>query len=141
MFGLLVSKQWFPFNFLTEHGLDYIGDWPTIDQYCVKQPEMKEFTAYYHKTKAEQPVFSMEKILVQYCREDTAVLYQACAKFYQLSYKIEKINPLESISISSLTGKVFRANHLPRTSSIAIIYDNDCAANWRQMQSETAYRY
>lgn len=141
MFGLTIEKQWFPFKFLTNNGLDYVGDWPAIEQYSVKKEEMKDFKEYYEKTKAEYPVFSMENMLVAYCKVDTKVLYEACAKFYQLSYKIEKINPLQSISISSLSAKVYTARHIPDGCRIAVIYDTDCAAVWKNMQSEIANCY
>lgn len=84
----------------------------------------------------------MKERLIHYCMQDVHVLYQACSRFYQLLFQVEQINPLFSISISSLTATIFRARYLEKFGkSVALIYDSDAAAVWKKTQSEMAFRF
>ena len=141
MFGLTAKKEWFPFDCLTKLPLDYEGEWPEIKDFKIKEDEMGEFLVFLNAAKTKNPIFRLKTRLIDYCKKDVYVLHQACSCFYQLLFETEAINPLPSLSISSLTALIYRARYLESSEEIAIIYDCNNAAIWRKMQSEMAYRY
>ena len=141
LFGLNAKKEWFPFECLAKLPFDYEGEWPEIKDFWVKEDEMGDFLSFLGAEKIKNPIFRLKTRLIDYCKKDVNVLHQACSRFYQLLFETEVINPLLSLSISSLTALIYRARYLESSEQIAIIYDCNNAAVWRKMQSEMAYRY
>lgn len=141
MFGLTVKKEWFPFDILAKQPLDYSGPWPEVSDFWVKPHEKEDFLKFYQAEKTKNAIFSLKDQLIHYCKQDVYVLYHACSRFYQLLFETEQINPLHSLSISSLTATIFRARYLKSPEQIALIYDCNAAAIWSNMQSQMAYRY
>lgn len=110
-----VVKGYFPYSFITKNNLNYIGEMPDYIYYYknVNKPisydlylELK--TKYLDKAKR----WSVKDETLKYLESDLLCLYQVLTKFSHDIFHLEHVNMTKSLSISSLTFKLFKTNYL-----------------------------
>lgn len=94
-----VQKGFFPYSFVNENNLDYIG--PTPDP------------SYYKDT---TPLgvgdWNMRTETIKYLESDLISLYQVVLRFAEDIFKNEKINIIGISTNSSIAFKIFKSNYL-----------------------------
>ena len=82
VFGLSVTKSWYPHFFNNKTNLEYVGPFPDISYFganVMSQSERREFMMWYERQKNK--VFDNRRILEQYYKDEVTVLRQACQIF------------------------------------------------------------
>ena len=117
-----MKKGFFPYLFLTDENLKYVGSYPPADSYCpssMSKEKRDKFYAWYNSKSVE--VFNMTEELRAYCESDVDILQRSMMKFDQLYFSITGIRPLSnSISIAQSCNQVWRKNFM-RAKTVAII--------------------
>ena len=125
MFGFSECKGYFPYLMNKPENYDYVGPVPEKEMYGFENMSKKDkalFLEWYNT----ETTFNFKKELIKYCQIDCIVLAKAFLKFRDLvletTNKIDLI--LENVlTISSLTMKIYRINHLPILSLLNIRRD------------------
>jgi len=118
MFGLQESKTFFPYSLLTEIGMNYRGELPSVDAYEInnlKSNERDEFFEFYEKQriKFSKKDFILKKELYDYCRQDVKVLAVCMEKFRYLIKKETTFDPFtRDITLAGICLRDFLNNHL-----------------------------
>jgi len=106
-----VKKGWFPFLFVTEDNLNYVGELPAAEYFDpdgMNAKENKQFVEWYATELKKQKTFDLWAELVAYCEQDVRVLRMACASFEKLFFEKTGIRPLANkITIASTCMTVF----------------------------------
>ena len=109
-------KGFFPYSWIREDKLNYIGVYPEAEEYHperMTEKRRKEFLAW-HKEKVESgAVFNCRKELSAYLKSDVQVLTQSLESFGSEMMKLTGINPVtECVTIASTAFKVFQKKFL-----------------------------
>jgi hypothetical protein len=108
-------KGFFPYTFVNESNLDYIGITPNISLFNgISVEEYEGLVSYSWDLKAE---------LIRYLEMDLKALYQVIVRFSEDIFNTEKIDITKLSTISSIAFKIFRANYL-ENSKLPIIKGN-----------------
>jgi DNA polymerase type B, organellar and viral len=98
------QKGLFPYSFVNENNLDYIGITPDISLFNGISPEEFEgLVSYSWNLKAE---------LLRYLELDLKSLHQVITRFSRDIFNIESIDITKLPTISSIAFKIFRTNYL-----------------------------
>ena len=109
-------KGFFPYSYICEDKLDYIGVHPKAEEYHperMTEKRRKEFFSW-HKDKVESgAIFDCQKELSAYLKSDVKVLTQSMEKFGSEMMELTGINPtIECVTIASTAFKVFQKKFL-----------------------------
>ena len=109
-------KGFFPYSYICEDKLDYIGVHPKAEEYHperMTEKRRKEFFSW-HKDKVESgAIFDCRKELSAYLKSDVKVLTQSMEKFGSEMMELTGINPtIECVTIASTAFKVFQKKFL-----------------------------
>ena len=109
-------KGFFPYSYICEDKLDYIGVYPKAEEYHperMTEKRRKEFFSW-HKDKVESgAIFDCRKELSAYLKSDVKVLTQSMEKFGSEMLELTGINPtIECVTIASTAFKVFQKKFL-----------------------------
>lgn len=118
-----LKKGYFPYLFLTEGTMDYVGPYPPPSDFCVSQmtvPKRKDFFEWYDQVK--DGIFDMQKELAEYGESDVDILARCMLEFDKLLNELSQgIRPLtHAISIAQLCNNIWRKNFM-EPFSVAII--------------------
>jgi hypothetical protein len=109
------QKGYFPYSFVSEDTLNYIGPTPSISQFNgISAEEYEGLISFTWNLRAE---------LIRYLELDLKSLYQVITSFSQDIFNIEKIDITKLPTISSIAFKIFRSNYL-ENSKLPIIKGN-----------------
>ena len=109
-------KGFFPYSYISEDKLSYVGPYPSADEYHperMNEKRRKEFLAW-HKEKVDSgAIFDCEKKLSAYLKSDVQVLTQAMETFASEMIELTGIDPtVECVTIPSTAFKVFQTQFL-----------------------------
>lgn len=109
-------KGFFPYSYICEDKLDYIGVYPKAEEYHperMTEKRRKEFFSW-HKDKVESgAIFDCRKELSAYLKSDVKVLTQSMEKFGSEMMDLTGIIPtIECVTIASTAFKVFQKKFL-----------------------------
>ena len=109
-------KGFFPYSYICEDKLDYIGVYPKAEEYHperMTEKRRKEFFSW-HKDKVESgAIFDCRKELSAYLKSDVKVLTQSMEKFGSEMMDLTGIIPTtECVTIASTAFKVFQKKFL-----------------------------
>jgi hypothetical protein len=103
-FGVDVQKGFFPYNFVNENNLNYIGVTPDFSLFDnISHDEYDGITSYNWNLKDEA---------IKYCEIDCISLYQIIIKFSHLIFDLFNINIHKYPTLSSLAFAIFRTHFL-----------------------------
>ena len=103
-FGVDVQKGYFPYKFVNENNLDYIGVTPDFSLFDnISHDEYDGITSYNWNLRDEA---------IKYCEIDCISLYQIIIKFSNMIFDIFKINIHKYPTLSSLAFAIFRTHFL-----------------------------
>ena len=116
-----IEKQKFPMRMLSESSLNYVGEYPSEDQYITErmsQKELSELRDFLASKKGE--TFDMKQTVISYCSMDAYILYLSLLSLQDLvmeatscAHLPKGCDPLRNcITISSLALKIFRQVYL-----------------------------
>ena len=96
----------FPYDFVKENNLNYIGKIPKFSFYKDLEKEL------YKKISKDNNKWDLKKETVNYLISDIKSLHEVIKIFFNEIISNEKINPLLSPTISSIGFKIFKTNYL-----------------------------
>jgi hypothetical protein len=94
------QKGYFPYNFVNENNLDYIGPTPDISMFNGITPEEFEGVMSY--------TWNFRNEVIRYLELDLKALYQVISKFSKDIFNLEKIDVTKLPTISSIAFKIIR---------------------------------
>lgn len=115
-FGLKdVTKGYFPYRFLTEETMNYVGPIPDIeyfDFHHLKPKERKVAEEWY----AEQDIIDIYEMCRTYCIDDVRVLKEGCNTFRRNILQVSQnlVDPFACITIAATAMKIFRTLFLKK---------------------------
>ena len=113
-FGLTeLAKGYFPHEFNTEENQNYVGPYPTKDQYGyrqMKKAEKEAFDEWYETVKND--TFDFRKEMHNYCYSDVDILRKGCLKLRELFIEIANIDPFQYITIAGVCMAIYRSEFL-----------------------------
>eukprot|EP00920_Eleutheroschizon_duboscqi_P022514 GHVT01054623.1.p1 GENE.GHVT01054623.1~~GHVT01054623.1.p1 ORF type:complete len:211 (+),score=8.67 GHVT01054623.1:1163-1795(+) len=79
------EKYDFPYSFIKFTNLDYIGAWPSLDEYNTNRYETKEEKDEFVKWHTEQAskTFDFKEEIIKYCVQDVVILRKGALKFQE----------------------------------------------------------
>lgn len=102
-------KSIFPYNFVTEDNLNYIGEVPEYKYFNTTKINEEE----YIKNKTSLPSnWDLKAETIKYCEDDCKCLYQVIESFANFIYKEYKINLDKSHTLPSLAFRIFRTHYM-----------------------------
>ena len=117
------KKQYFPYTFLTEDKINYIGKIPAKDYFDYEEKntfEKETFDVWYDFKKIE--IFDLKKILVDYCWQDCVVLGKAIQEYIKVFSHLASVHPFDEgvYTLPSLAFAIFRTNFMKKNSILNI---------------------
>lgn len=112
-------KGYFPYSFVNENNLNYVGKLPEYIYY----PENLDYSDYLKMNSDYlENNWSIKTKTLEYLESDLISLYQIIIKFRDEVFKTESINITSVNSISALTNKIYHANYYnPRLNPFYVI--------------------
>ena len=114
--------RFFPYLFLTIDRLNYVGNWPAKEFYCIermKTSTREEFSAWYRKVQFQ--TFDMRKEIESYLESDVLILTHCLFKFDSLFHSITALRPLSvAVTIAQACNAYWRKD-LMEENTIAIL--------------------
>lgn len=109
-------KGFFPYSYISESKLSYIGPYPPAADYHperMNEKRRKQFLTW-HKQKVDSgEIFNCEKELSLYLKSDVQVLTEAMETFAEEMVELTGVDPTtECVTIASTAFKVFQKNFL-----------------------------
>jgi hypothetical protein len=113
------QKGYFPYSFVNENNLNYVGKLPEYIYY----PENLDYSDYLKMNSDYlENNWSIKTKTLEYLESDLISLYQIIIKFRDEVFKTESINITSVNSISALTNKIYHANYYnPRLNPFYVI--------------------
>jgi hypothetical protein len=106
-------KGYFPYSFVKNNNLNYIGNIPEYSYYKNNISESMEYNEYLSiKNNYSNNNWSIKEETLKYLKSDLLCLYQVINQFGKDIFNLENMNITKSLSISSLTFKIFKTNYL-----------------------------
>jgi hypothetical protein len=101
------QKGFFPYNFVNEKNLDYIGITPDISLFGdITEEEYQGLIS---------DNWNLKRELIKYLELDLKALYQVIVKFSRDIFSVEKIDITKLSTNSAISFKIFRSNYLLNT--------------------------
>lgn len=108
-----VIKGYFPYSFVNENNLNYKGEIPEYFYYYNNVNSPMDYNDYIQmKNNYLNNNWSVKEETLKYLESDLLCLYQVINQFSKDIFNLERINITKSLSISSLTFKIFKTNYL-----------------------------
>jgi hypothetical protein len=107
-FELPINKTPFPFDFVVDYTLNYIGEVPELEYY--PEGSFDSIEAYNHYTSLFEDNWSLREEAIKYCINDCYLLLGVILKFQGLIFKYWKVDISKSPTLSSLSFKMFMKN-------------------------------
>lgn len=107
-FGVETLKSIFPYSFVNENNLNYIGWVPDISYFS--KISKKDYLNYCNIF--DGSTWNLMNESIKYCEIDCISLYQILIKFNELIFKLFKLNIHKYPTLSSLAFAIFRSNFL-----------------------------
>jgi DNA polymerase elongation subunit (family B) len=107
-FGVKTLKSIFPYFFVDENNLDYVGSIPNINFF--DNISRKEYLEYYENF--NDKLWEMRVETIKYCNIDCISLHQIILKFNEIIFDLFKINIHKYPTLTSLAFAIFRAHFL-----------------------------
>jgi hypothetical protein len=105
-FGVDVQKGIFPYNFVNENNLNYIGTIPDFKYFDgISSIDYNCYIENYN-------IWNLREEAIKYCEIDCISLYQIIIKFSHLIFDLFKINIYKYPTLSSLAFAIFRTHFL-----------------------------
>ena len=115
-----LEKGYFPYTFLNETTLDYIGDIPDRSEFAftrMDEDEKRVFNEEFYSRYENGERYSIREECIKYCKQDVDILRQCMEKFRQDIISRFEIDPLESCAtIASLCYKIYKDHFMPHRS-------------------------
>lgn len=109
-----MSKGYFPYTFLTEETLTYVGPMPESHHFGfdnMKPDERIKAMEWYCKNKNTQ--IDLMTMCREYCIDDVKVLRRGCELFQDMFLEISAINPFAYTTIASTCMAIYRYKFMP----------------------------
>jgi hypothetical protein len=94
LFGFSERKTFFPHNFVSKSRLDYVGDIPNIEEYGIKENEVKDFEKFYNEERDRLQSNNLKWCLMdvarEYCVQDVNVLFLGVFNYLKTFMKVTK---------------------------------------------------
>jgi hypothetical protein len=108
-----ILKGYFPYTFVNENNLNYIGNIPNYYYYVNNTHNYLTFEEYLNlKSNYINNDWNVKYETLKYLKSDLLCLYEVINKFSENIFNLERINITKVLSISSLTFKIFKTNYL-----------------------------
>lgn len=107
VFGVENQKSIFPYNFVNENNLDYIGNVPEFKYF--NNISEKEYNIYCEQFNNN---WNLKEEVIKYCVIDCISLYQIITKFNTMIFNLFKINIHKYPTLASLAFAIFRTHFL-----------------------------
>ena len=109
-FDVEVSKDIFPYDFVTPDRLGYSGAVPAYRFFNRKKVSKLEYDSYV--SAFSNRAWDMRAVTIDYCTKDCISLYQVISKFSGLIFERFGIDAVKCTTIPALTFKIFRSGYL-----------------------------
>ena len=106
-FGALTQKSIFPYTFVNENNLDYIGEVPDFKYF--DNISLNEYNKYCEQFNNN---WSLKNESIKYCEDDVISLYQILLKFSVMIFELFKISIHKFPTLSSIAFAIFRTHFL-----------------------------
>ena len=109
VFGVETQKSIFPYSFVNENNLDYVGpvpDFKYFDNITIK--EYNEYCLIFNNN------WNLREEAIKYCEIDCISLYQVILKFSNMIFDLFKINIHNYSTLSSIAFAIFRTHFLEK---------------------------
>jgi hypothetical protein len=111
-FNVDIQKSIFPYNFVNENNLDYIGPIPDFKYFDgISSIDYNCYIENYN-------IWNMRDETVNYCSKDCISLYQVIIKFSELIFELFKIDIHKYPTISSLAFGIYRSKFMSENNNI-----------------------
>ena len=108
-----ILKGYFPYSFVNNNNLNYIGEIPDYIYYNNNINQPISYDAYLQlKLEYLNNNWSVKIETLRYLESDLLCLYQVITQFSKNIFQLEHVNITKSLSISSITFKIFKTNYL-----------------------------
>ena len=108
-FGVETQKSIFPYTFVNENNLNYIGEVPNINYFDnLNQKEYNNYSKQFNNN------WNLINETIKYCFIDCISLYQIIFKFSVLIFELFKINIHKYPTLSSLAFAIFKSHFLSK---------------------------
>jgi hypothetical protein len=107
VFGVDTQKSIFPYNFVSENNLDYIG--PVPDFKFFDNITIDEYNKYCEQFNNN---WNLKNESIKYCEQDVISLYQILVKFNNMIFELFKISIHKFPTLSSIAFGIFRTHFL-----------------------------
>jgi hypothetical protein len=114
-FKVDVLKEYFPYSFVNENNLNYVGEIPNYNYYTtnINKKDQLKYEDYINLTKTFiKQDWCIKTETFKYLKFDLLSLHKIINKFSSQIFLLDKINITKILSISALTMKMFRTNYL-----------------------------
>jgi len=116
IFGVDTQKSIFPYSFVNENNLDYVGEVPDFKFFDnISINEYNEYKSNFDNN------WDLKDEAIKYCEIDCISLYQVILKFSNMIFDLFKINMHNYATLSSIAFAIFRT-HFLRKDEIPQIY-------------------
>lgn len=106
-FGVITQKSIFPYTFVNENNLNYIGTIPDFKYFDnITIDEYNKYKANFNNN------WSLRDEAIKYCEDDVISLYQIVSKFNGMIFELFNINIHKYPTLSSLAFAIFRTHFL-----------------------------
>ena len=117
-FGLTgIQKGYYPYLFLTEENLDYLGEIPDLSFFCpdsMHTEERSDLISWHSERKNENFVFDNRHMLITYCFQDVEILRKSCTAFNKIFIDEFQFDIFyESVTLSDAVLKIYRSKFMP----------------------------
>jgi len=107
-FAVKTLKSIFPYDFVNENNLDYIGSIPNINYF--NDLSREEYLNYYDSFNSNN--WNLKNEAIKYCEIDCISLYQIISKFSNMIFDLFSIDIQKYPTLSSLAFAIFRTHFL-----------------------------
>lgn len=104
VFGVDTQKGFFPYSFVNENNLDYIGPIPDIKYFDgISSLDYNCYIENYN-------IWNLRDEAIKYCEMDCISLYQVLIKFSNMIFDIFRINIHNYPTLSAIAFAIFRTH-------------------------------
>lgn len=132
-----ITKGYFPYKFFTKNNKNYIGKIPDIEYFLdddldkssnnINTNNLNHIELFNWYKENKNITYNIAKECIKYCINDVLLLKNALEIYRDENIKLNGINPLYSITISSYAMKVYRTNHYKENIGILNQYEYNFA--------------
>lgn len=112
-------KTIFPYKFINENNLDYVGYVPPFNYF-----DNITSDEYFNYLSVFKGNWNLKEEAIKYCQQDCKSLYEIIFKFNKLYYDNFKININDHVTLSSHCFRIYQS-HFMKKETICMIYGND----------------